>query len=464
MSKVNRTFEGKKVTVFGVKKSGRAAIELLMQNGAKVYATEKSPEIDSSLIIWLEDQNIPFELGFHSRKAIDGKDLIVLSPGVDPNIPILREAKKNHVPIIGEIELAYQFSDASFLAITGTSGKSTTVELIGKLLSTHKAHVYVCGNIGIPISEIVSAKHCQSTLVVEVSSFQLETIQQFRPKVAAFLNFSQDHLDRYLTMDDYFKAKMKIFENQSEEDFALLNADSEKLSQIKLQKQQVYYFSTTKKLDKGFFLHKNQIIIRDPGKEDIHINCKSFKLPGPHNLLNAVCAVGASYLFLGNEFNKEKIEKALGDFKGLEHRYEAIGTYLGVEFINDSKSTKPESTIVALRCLTKPTILIIGGSEKGNDYTEMLQSIANNQWIKYVIITGKTQRKMKHGLEMVGFKNFKTTPTFRSAVFEAIARARDGDLVLLSPSCASFDEFKDFEDRGDYFKKLVKQIYSQKEK
>jgi UDP-N-acetylmuramoylalanine--D-glutamate ligase len=464
LSKVNRSFVGKKVTVFGVKKSGKAAIDLLIQNGAKVYATEKSSEIDSSLLIWLEDLGVPFELGFHSRKAIDGKDLIVLSPGVDPNIPILRDAKRNHIPIIGEIELAYQFSDASFVAVTGTSGKSTTVELVGKIVGAHQAHVYVCGNIGIPISEIISANHCHSTLIVEVSSFQLETIQQFKPKVAVFLNFSQDHLDRYPTMDAYFHAKMKIFENQTKDDFALLNADSETLSQVNLQNQQIYYFSVFRPVEKGFFLKSDQIVIREPGREDLLISCKQFKLPGLHNKMNAISAVGASYLFLGSLFSKEKTEKALAEFKGLEHRFEFIGTYLGVDFINDSKSTKPGSTIVAIQCINQSTILIIGGSEKGNDYSEMIKVIAQNSYIKYVVITGKTQKKVKSGFESLGFKKYKTTPTFKSAVFEAIARAREGDLVLLSPACASFDEFRDFEERGEYFKKLVHQIYSNKEK
>lgn len=463
MSKDNSSFIGKKVTVFGIKKSGRAAIELLIQNGAKVYATERSPEISSSLIIWLEDLEIPFELGFHSRKAIDNKDLIVLSPGVDPNIPILREARKNHIPIIGEIELAYQFSDANFVAVTGTSGKSTTVELIGKIVSAHKSHVYVCGNIGIPISEIISANHCHSTLIVEVSSFQLETIQKFKPKVAVFLNFSQDHLDRYSSMNEYFAAKMKIFKNQTLNDFALLNADSDELNQVNLQNQNVYQFSITKPIEKGFFLHSNQVVVRDPGKEDILIDLNQYKLPGLHNKMNAVSAVGTSYLFLGNEFCKEKTEKALKEFKGLEHRFEFVASYLGVDFINDSKSTKPGSTIVALQCINKPTILIIGGSEKGNDYTEVLKAISEHPRIKYVIVTGKTQKKMRSGLESFGFKRYKTAPTFKEAVFEAIAKARDGDLVLLSPACASFDEFRDFEDRGDFFKRLIQEIYTAKE-
>ena len=464
MSSKKSSYAGKKVTVFGVRKSGKAAIDLLIKNGAFVYATEKNPEIDSSLIIWLEDMGVPFELGFHSRKAIDGKDLIVLSPGVDPNIPLLKEAKNNQIPVIGEVELAYQFSDASFVAVTGTSGKSTTVELIGKIVAAHNPHVYVCGNIGIPISEIISANHCHSSLIVEVSSFQLETIQEFKPKVAVFLNFSQDHLDRYPSMKEYFAAKIKIFKNQDENDFALLNADSPELSALSLFKQKQYYFSIQQTLPTGFYLKDNKVIIKDTGIKDLLIDLKDFKLQGKHNITNAVSAIGASYLFLGDRFNIEKTEKALKEFRGLEHRYEFIGRFLGVDFINDSKSTKPQSTIVALDCIKKPTILIVGGSEKGNDYSEMQKAIAQNPLVKFVVITGKTQKKIKSGLDNLGFKKYKTTPTFKSAVFEAIAKARDGDLVLLSPACASFDEFKDFEDRGDFFKKLVYSIYSSKEK
>jgi len=453
-------YTGKNITVFGLRKSGKAAIELLLKNGAKVFATEKSAEIDSSLIIWLEELHVPFELGFHSRKAIENKDLIVLSPGVDPRIPLLEEARILNVPIIGEVELAYQFSSSTFIAVTGTSGKSTTVELIGKIISAHRNNVYVCGNIGIPISEIITQNQIQSSLIVELSSFQLETIQEFRPKVAVFLNFSEDHLDRYSSMDEYFNAKKRIFNNQTNNDFALLNADTPWLMTFELTRPKKYYFSGLGSVDKGFFLQNNHVVIREEGYPDRFVNLAKYRLKGKHNLTNAVSAIGASYLFLGKEFDIEKTEKAIANFEGLYHRYEFVGTFLGVDFINDSKSTKPHTTIVALQCINKPTILILGGSDKGNVFNEMVKEITHNPYVKYVVITGKTQKKIRSAFEAVNFKKYKTTPTFKSAVFEAIARARDGDTVLLSPACASFDEFRDFEDRGDFFKHLVRSIYS----
>lgn len=455
-------FKGKNITVFGLRKSGKAAIELLIKNGAKVFATEKSAEIDSGIIIWLEDLHVPFELGFHSRKSIEDKDLIVLSPGVDPSIPILNEARNLKVPIIGEVELAYQFSNSTFLAVTGTSGKSTTVELIGKIISAHRNNVFVCGNIGIPISEIISSNHDQSSLIVEVSSFQLETIQNFRPKVAVFLNFSEDHLDRYATVDDYFNAKKRIFENQTQNDFALLNADSPFLKQLELNKSKKYFFSVSEQLTNGFFLQDNNIVIRDEGNPEKNVKLTKFRLKGMHNISNAVSAVGASYLFLGEDFDIQKTEKAIAEFKGLPHRYEFVGNFLGVDFVNDSKSTKPQTTIMAIHCIQKPTILILGGSEKGNVFNEMVKEIYQNPLIKYVVITGKTQKKIRSAFEAINYKNYKTTPTFKSAVFEAIARSREGDLVLLSPACASFDEFKDFEDRGEFFKQLIYSIYTDK--
>ncbi|MCE5223228.1 UDP-N-acetylmuramoyl-L-alanine--D-glutamate ligase [bacterium] len=455
------SYKGKQITVFGLKKSGKAAIDLLAKSGAQIFATEKNPEIESQLIIWLEDLNVPFELGFHSRRSIEMKDLIVLSPGVDPNIPILKEAKKNQIPIIGEIELAYQFSRSSFLAVTGTSGKSTTVELIGKILSQHIPRVFVCGNIGIPISEIVSLNNQSSTLVVEVSSFQLETIQTFRPTVSVFLNFSEDHLDRYPSMEEYFHAKTKIFENQTMEDAALLNIDSPPLRKLVLPHIRTYYYSIQEPLKQGFYLQGNQIIGKI-GNLDFSVKLDGYPLIGLHNQSNAVAAVGASYLYLKDKFDPSAAEKALQCFTGLPHRFEYVGRYAGLDFINDSKSTKPQTTIMALQCITKPTVLIIGGSDKGNDFSSLAKTISQHELIRYVVLTGKTQKKIRCAFDQAGFKKYKNTPTFKSAIFEAISRAKMGDTVLLSPACASFDEFKGFEERGDFFKSTLKLLYESK--
>ncbi|HOI24938.1 MAG TPA: UDP-N-acetylmuramoyl-L-alanine--D-glutamate ligase [Caldisericia bacterium] len=446
----------KNVTVFGIKKSGIAAIELLLKLGANVYATERDAEIESESIIWMEEHGVGFELGFHSRKCIEEADLIVISPGVNPALPILREAQDNGIRIIGEIELAYQFSDARFLAVTGTSGKSTTVELIGAILSQHLPNVFVCGNIGVPISRIVLDNPGKKlNLVVEVSSFQLETIYKFRPEIAVFLNFNDDHLDRYPSLKEYFLAKCRIFENQQSEDFALLNLDSSALAQLDQLPSQVTYFSNKQTLEKGFFYDKGEVVMQIDHLPTLRVSLQHYRLLGLHNRANAIASLAASYLYLKEHFSIEKAQYALSRFKGLEHRFEWVGVYREISFINDSKSTKPQTTMVALECLEQPTILILGGSDKGNDFAELVERISLHPRIKMVIITGKTQKKIKHAFDAISYKKYKLTPSFKSAVFEAIVRSKAGDLVLLSPACASFDEFKDFEHRGFIFKQLL---------
>lgn len=446
----------KNVTVFGIKKSGIAAIELLLKLGANVYATERDAEIESESIIWMEEHGVGFELGFHSRKCIENAELIVISPGVNPTLPILREAQEHGIRIIGEIELAYQFSDARFLAVTGTSGKSTTVELIGAILSQHLPNVFVCGNIGVPISRIVLDNPGKKlNLVVEVSSFQLETIYKFRPEIAVFLNFNDDHLDRYPSLKEYFLAKCRIFENQHPEDFALLNMDFPVLKELDGIQSQTNYFSNKQTLDKGFYFANGEVILKPDHLPPLKVSLQGYRLLGLHNRANAIASLAASYLYLQKHFSVEKAKKALNQFKGLEHRFEWVGTYRDISFINDSKSTKPQTTLVALECLEQPTILILGGSDKGNDFSELVEKIALHPSVKMVIITGKTQKKIKHAFDAISYKKYKLTPSFKSAVFEAIVRSKSGDLVLLSPACASFDEFRDFEHRGFIFKQLL---------
>ncbi len=452
----------KQVTVFGIKKSGIAAIELLLSQGAKVFATEKEPEIESESIIWMEEKGVGFELGFHSRKSIEDADLIVISPGVNPMLPILQEARKMQIPVIGEIELAYQFSQARFLAVTGTSGKSTTVELIGAILSEHLPNVFVCGNIGIPISRIILENPGKKLhLVVEVSSFQLETIKDFCPEIAVFLNFNADHLDRYERMEDYFNAKCRIFENQSQKDIALLNFDSPDLRHAPCGLARRVFFSNRETLAKGCYFKDGHVVLDTDLNPRISVSLDGFRLLGLHNRSNAIASLAAAYFYLKSDFSIEKAVHALQQFKGLEHRFEFLGTCKEVSFINDSKSTKPQTTMVAMECLQQPTILILGGSDKGNDFDELSRAIAAHPYIKLVIITGKTQKKIKHCFDAISYRKYKTTPSFKSAVFEAIMRSRPGDLVLLSPACASFDEFTGFEHRGQAFKQLLASAFKQ---
>ncbi|MDD4028853.1 MAG: UDP-N-acetylmuramoyl-L-alanine--D-glutamate ligase [Caldisericia bacterium] len=453
--------KNKKITVFGLMKSGKAAIELLLSKGADVFATEASASIDPKTIIWLESMGVDFELGFHSERTFEGKDLIVISPAVPKRIPILQKAEEHHVPIIGEIELAYQFTESHFIAITGTSGKSTSVELTGHILRYHIAPVYVCGNIGIPISEIVH-KTKAATLVVEVSSFQLETIQEFSPHIAVFLNFSEDHLNRYKTMDEYFAAKLRIFENQRENDYSILNGDQECLYNINVNNAKKYLFSMKKKVNPGCWYDHDtdEAVIADDPRE-IRISLANMRIKGYHNKQNAIVSILSSYLYLQKAFSADLCKKALLTFQGLPHRFEWVGRFNGIGFINDSKSTKPSTTIVAIQCMTEPFVLMMGGSDKESDFHEVAKRIASHPFVKSVILYGKTRKKIRNALDENGFRNYKMTPTFKSAFFEATKRARANDFILLSPGCASFDEFSNFEERGNTFKKMIWRTFNQ---
>lgn len=455
IAKKDFSVKGKNVTVFGLGRSGVSAIRLLRSNGAKVFATEENAEIPSHLVVQLESENIPFELGFHSRKAINNADLIVISPGINSKIPILEEARSRNIPIIGELELAYNFcSNSKFIAVTGTSGKSTTVSLIGEILSKHIKSVYVCGNIGIPMCNNVMDAKDNSVFVVEVSSFQLETIMNFKPDVAVFLNFSDDHYDRYENKQDYLNAKINIFKNQTSKNFAVLNSEISYITKIKPIKSKVYYFSAKEKLRKGAYLSGDKAILNllDYQKE---ISLSGYKLMGEHNKENALAALVASTLILKKDFNPLAAEEAIKEFNGLPHRCEFVGTFSGIDFINDSKATKPDSTIMALKCLDKATVLILGGSEKETDFSLLVNKIKDSPYIKFVIITGKTQKRIKQAFDNVGFKKYKLAQNFKNAVHEAILKAKSNELVILSPACASFDEFSNFEERGEAFKRYI---------
>ncbi len=454
------SLNGKNITVFGLKKSGKAAIELILSKGANVFATEKTANIDPQTIIWLESLGVDFELGLHSERTYTNKDLIVISPAVPKRIPILLEAERHNVPIIGEIELAYQFTQSKFIAVTGTSGKSTSVELTGHILRYHIAPVYVCGNIGIPISEIVH-KTKTATLVVEVSSFQLETIQEFSPHVAVFLNFSEDHLNRYKNMRDYFTAKLRIFENQTENDYCILNGDQKCLAELSPSKAKKYLFSMKTPMNPGcYYNHEEDEAVILDGPKEIRIPLCKMRIKGIHNRQNAIVSILSAYLFLQDHFSVDLCMKALNTFQGLPHRFEWVGRYNGIGFINDSKSTKPSTTSVAIHCMNEPFILMMGGSDKESQFKEVAKKISQHPFIKKVILYGKTRKKIRSALEEVGFKNYKMTPTFKSGFFEAIKRADPNEFVLLSPGCASFDEFNNFEERGNYFKKLIWRTYN----
>lgn len=408
-------FKNKRVTVVGLARSGLACANLLYDLGAEVSVTDNQDnDYTRANAAQLKSKNIKFETGKHSQEFIKDKDTIVVSPGIpDTSLPLVL-ARQYKIPVISEIELAWGLCPATVIAVTGSNGKSTVTTLIGKILEAGGKNVFVCGNIGNPFCGEVQKMQADDFVSLEVSSFQLEKIRDFKPKISVILNFSRNHLDRHKDMQEYLKAKKRIFMNQDESDFLVLNYDDPVIKGLsKETKAMVVYFSQAPDLN------PNQA---------------------------AVLAVGA---ILG--INKELCFKVFREFKGLEHRLEHVTQIRNITFINDSKSTNVDSTIWALKNIPQPLFLIAGGRHKGVDYSVALDLIREK--VKGVILIGEAKEKIKDALR--GFTPVYEFATLEEAVSLAFSKAKSGDCVLLSPMCSSFDMFTDYEDRGRAFKKAV---------
>ncbi len=447
--------KGKKVSVFGMARSGRAVAKLLKENGADVFVTDSKKEADLGFEIEeLRRLNVDFEAGSHSGKALDSKDFIVLSPGINPNIPILKNARTTGIPIFSEIEVAYWFCSAKIVGITGSNGKTTTSTLLGEILKRDSRECQVAGNIGIPFSSVVEEVSPSGIIVLELSSFQLENIEEFKPEVAALLNISPDHLDRYPDLESYSRAKARIFDNQVSGDFAILNADDD--SSIKIKDSchaQVIFFSTAQELEKGAFIQEGKLVLRQNGETDSVIEAQKIGIKGPHNLSNAICACAMSAA-LGVE--KDSLREALRNFRGVEHRLEEVKTISGIRFINDSKATNVRSVWYALDTIPEPILLIAGGRDKGGDFTQLREKVKEK--LKSLILMGEAKQKIKEALGDL------VEPIWVDSLEEGVKRAyhlaSPGECVLLSPGCASFDMFEDYEHRGRIFKSAVRQLNS----
>lgn len=449
-----RNVENKEVTVLGLGMSGFSASKLLLSKGRRVKVSEinDNPAIKERLKILMK-KGITFEIGKHSDEFILSSDLIVISPGVVSHLPLLEKARMRGIPVISEIELAYRLSPSSkIIAITGTNGKTTTVKLISHLLKK-TFRVHEAGNLPIPFSDIVERIKKDDVVVLELSSFQLKNIVSFRPYISALLNIPPDHLDVHTTIEDYINSLYKIFSNQREEDLAIINMDYSPILTHREEKflPKFYYFSSHEEVSLGIYCKNGEIIFNEEGVEKKICSLEGFSLPGVHNLEN--CLVGA---FIGHILGLEKkeIEEGLSSFKNLPHRLERIGEIKGIEFINDSKSTNIDSVIKALATLPSPIILIMGGKDKGNDYSGLKKYIKEK--VKILLSIGESRYKIKKALE-------DTSPTFiheslHDAVECAFTNASDRDRILLSPGCASFDMFKDYEERGNVFKKIFERL------
>ncbi|MGB9596978.1 MAG: UDP-N-acetylmuramoyl-L-alanine--D-glutamate ligase, partial [Candidatus Poribacteria bacterium] len=402
-----------------------------------------------------ECPKISFHLEGHPESIFDGADLVVISPGVPFNIPILESLRKKGVEVIGEIELAYRFCRSPIIAITGTKGKSTTSTLAGQILSKtyKKGKVIVAGNIGIPLSQYVLDLKESDLLVLEVSSFQLETTVYFKPFVSVILNVMTDHLDRHKDFDEYISAKYKIFANQTEEDYIILNADDPNANAAeKMTKAKSILFSSRRNLEKGIYLENDYIVANLNGDKKIPV-CKigELKIIGIHNVENSMAATAISLIY-GAEL--ESIADVLREFKGLEHALEFVAEINGIRFINDSKATNVISLKAALESIDTGINLIIGGRDKGNDYEPIIPLVKEK--VRHLIIIGESADKIENSLGHFT-KSIRAT-TIDDAVNKAYNFAKSGETVLLSTACASFDMFRDYADRGNKFKEAVKRL------
>ena len=445
----------KRVLVVGLGKSGVASALFLKAHGAKVTVsdTKSGDELRNEIPVLL-DHGITVETGGHGDRTFRGQDLIVVSPGVPVDAPPLVQARALGEAVIGEIELAAQFLPGPIVAITGSNGKTTTTTLTGEILSAAGLPTLVGGNIGTPAISLAGRANPETAIVLEISSFQLETIQAFRPKIAVVLNVTQDHLDRHRTFEVYVDAKARIFENQQGTDFAVLNADDPTCATLGSRtRAQVFWFSRQKEVQRGAWVRDGNIVFRDAKGQREIMQVSEIPLKGAHNLENVLAAVCAGVLM---GCAPDKIRQAVRDFKAVEHRLEFVATIRGVDYYNDSKATNVDATIKALESFPANIHLILGGKDKGSDYTVLNELL--RQRVKRVYTIGAAAAKIESqikGPEIVPVE------TLENAIRKANATAQPGDVVLLAPACASFDQFKNYEHRGQVFKEIVRGLASE---
>jgi UDP-N-acetylmuramoylalanine--D-glutamate ligase len=442
--------KGKRVLVVGLGKSGVASALFLKARGAQVTVsdTKSGDELRNEIPVLL-DHGITVESGGHGDRTFRGQDLIVVSPGVPVDAPPLVQARALGETVIGEVELAAQFLPGPIVAITGSNGKTTTTTLVGEIMTAAGLPALVGGNIGTPAIALAEHAKSDSVIVLEISSFQLETIQTFRPKVAVVLNVTPDHLDRHRTFEVYVEAKARIFENQQGNDFAVLNADDPTcVAMAERTRAPVFWFSRQKEVQQGASVRDGKVLFRDKTSQREIMQVSEIPLKGVHNLENVLAAVCASTL-MGCAL--EKIRQAVRDFKAVEHRLEFVATIRGVDYYNDSKATNVDATVKALESFPANIHLILGGKDKGSDYGVLNGLLP--QRVKRVYTIGAAAAKIEsqiRGPEVIHAE------TLENAIRKANANAVPGDVVLLAPACASFDQFKNYEHRGKAFKEIVR--------
>ncbi|MGI6094218.1 MAG: UDP-N-acetylmuramoyl-L-alanine--D-glutamate ligase [Lachnospiraceae bacterium] len=449
-------FKDKKILVFGTGISGIGAAELLEKVQASVILYDGSDQLNPEDIKKKlpEGSKAQIVLGELPDEIINGLDLAVLSPGVPLDIPPVQKLKDAHIPVWGEVELAYQAGKGQIIAITGTNGKTTTTALTGKIMSDYAESVFVVGNIGIPYTSVAMDMREDSFVVAEISSFQLETIHDFAPKVSAILNITEDHLNRHHTMEEYIRVKELIVSNQGRDDVCVLNYEDEVLRAFGEQlDQKVIFFSSKRKLEKGIFLDGDQIIWRT-GEEEIPVlKTGDLKVLGQHNYENVMAAVAMTYSV---GVPMENIRKSACEFAAVEHRIEYVTEKNGVVYYNDSKGTNPDAAIKGIQAMNRPTLLIGGGYDKESSYDEWIQAFDGK--VRYLVLIGQTREKIQEAAHRLGMMDTILADSLEEAVTICAEKARPGDAVLLSPACASWGQFENYEQRGRMFKEYVHKL------
>jgi len=443
----------KRVLVVGLGKSGVASALFLKKHGARVTVSDAKPEDQlRSEIPLLLDHGITVETGGHGDRTFRGQDLIVVSPGVPVDAPHLVQARALGEPVIGEIELAARFLPGPIVAITGSNGKTTTTTLVGEILGAGGLPTVVGGNIGTPAISLVERATANTWAVLEVSSFQLETVQTFRPRIAVILNITPDHLDRHRTFEAYAGAKARIFENQQSDDFAVLNEDDPACVNLaKRVNAQLFWFSRQKEVQRGAWLSGGRILFRDAARQQEIMLVADIPLKGAHNVENALAGVCVGML-VGS--SPERIREAIRNFKAVEHRLEFVARIRNVDYYNDSKATNVDATIKALESFPANIHLILGGKDKGSDYS-VLNDLLRRR-VKRVYTIGAAAAKIESQIKEAA--DIFHAETLEKAIRRAAQDAKPNDIVLLAPACASFDQFDSYEHRGKVFKDVVKSL------
>ena len=449
-------WKGKKVLVVGCGISGIGATELLEKVGASPVLFDENTKVNAENVRdrFTNGTKAEIIIGQLPKEVDEGIEMVVLSPGVPSDTVFADSFRKRNIPVIGEIELAYLCGKGNVLAITGTNGKTTTTALTGKIMQEYFSSSYIVGNIGNPYTSAVLEMQNETVTVAEISSFQLETIKEFHPKVSAILNITPDHLDRHHTMENYVKTKQDITMNQSKEDICVLNYEDSYTEEFAEKcPATVVYFSSARKLENGYFLDGDEIKYSQNGEEDVLLNIHEMRLLGIHNVENVMAAIAFSE---GFGVPREHIIKVVKNFTAVEHRIEYVTTINDVDYYNDSKGTNTDAAIKAVQAMNRPTIVIGGGYDKDSQYDEWIESFGDK--VKWLVLLGQTKEKIAACAKKHGFTNVVLVESLDEAVNECYKLAEAGSAVLLSPACASWGMFPNYEVRGRMFKELVHKL------